>query len=76
MFTDLDEKVEDWYKLIKCEPNYLVHYHDGETVTLSTDMAKMKEEIEKWEGKDGYRRFMDFMSEVSGRQGNVAGRRR
>lgn len=63
-FTDLGESREDWYTLVKCDPNYLVHYHDGEVVTLSTDMVKMKKEIEKWEGKDGWIRFMNFMSEV------------
>jgi len=62
-FTDLGESREDWYTLVKCDPNYLVHYHDGEVVTLSTDMVKMKKEIEKWEGKDGWIRFMNFMSE-------------
>ena len=63
-FDDLDEKKSDWYELIKCNPNYLVHYHDGEIVTLSTDMTLMKKEIEKWEGKDGWIRFMEFMEEV------------
>jgi phytoene desaturase (3,4-didehydrolycopene-forming) len=65
MFEDLDEKISNWYTLKKCFPNYLVHYHDGETVTLSTDMAQMKLEVEKWEGKDGWARFLDFMNEVS-----------
>lgn len=64
-FADLDEKISDWYKLVQCFPNYVLHYHDGETVTLSTDMAQMKLEIEKWEGKDGWARFLEFMNEVS-----------
>lgn len=65
MFEDLGEKIPDWYTLIKCDPNYVLHYHDGETVELSTDMTKMKLEIEKWEGKDGWARFLNFMEEVS-----------
>lgn len=64
MFEDLDEKITDWYTLMKCDPNYVLHYHDGETVELSTDMTKMKLEVEKWEGKDGWARFLDFMKEV------------
>ncbi|KAK9895670.1 phytoene desaturase, partial [Cystobasidium minutum MCA 4210] len=63
MFEDLEERIQDWYKLIKCDPNYVLHYHDGEKVELSTDMTKMKLEIEKWEGKDGWARFLDFMNE-------------
>lgn len=65
MFEDLEEKISDWYTLIKCDPNYVLHYHDGEKVELSTDMTKMKLEIEKWEGKDGWARFLQFMEEVS-----------
>lgn len=65
MFEDLGEEISNWYKLIKCDPNYVLHYHDGEKVELSTDMTKMKLEIEKWEGKDGWARFLDFMNEVS-----------
>lgn len=63
LFEDLDESIPDWYTLKKCEPNYVVHYHDGEIVTLSTDMVQMKQEVEKWEGKDGWARFLDFMNE-------------
>ena len=62
-FEDLEESIPDWYTLKKCEPNYIVHYHDGEIVTLSTDMVQMKQEVEKWEGKDGWARFLNFMNE-------------
>lgn len=64
MFNDLDETTADHYTLKKCEPNYYVHYHDGECVTLSSDMAVMKKEVERFEGKDGWVRFLKFMDEV------------
>ncbi|GAA97688.1 hypothetical protein E5Q_04366 [Mixia osmundae IAM 14324] len=63
LFDDLGESVSEHYTLKKCEPNYKVYYHDDETVTLSTDMAQMKQEVEKWEGKDGWHRFLAFMRE-------------
>ncbi|KAG0147735.1 hypothetical protein CROQUDRAFT_655727 [Cronartium quercuum f. sp. fusiforme G11] len=63
LFDDLGEKVKDWYDLKKCEPNYIVHYDDKEKIILSTDMTKMKTEIERFEGKDGWGRFLDFLAE-------------
>ncbi|KAH9817696.1 hypothetical protein DFH28DRAFT_1081292 [Melampsora americana] len=63
LFDDLNEKVQDWYELKKCEPNYIVHYDDKEKLTLTTDMPKMKAEIERFEGKDGWARFLNFLAE-------------
>ncbi|KAH9819032.1 hypothetical protein DFH28DRAFT_1093728 [Melampsora americana] len=63
LFDDLNEKVKDWYELKKCEPNYVLHYHDKEKFTLTTDMPKMKSEIERFEGKDGWARFLCFLVE-------------
>ena len=31
---------------------------------LSTDNARMKQEIEKWEGKDGFSRYLNFLREA------------
>lgn len=50
-------------ELKKCEPNYNIWFGDGEHFRLSSDLAVMKSEIEKWEGKDGYFRYLDFLQE-------------
>jgi phytoene desaturase (3,4-didehydrolycopene-forming) len=50
-------------ELVKCEPNYNVHFHDNISVTLSTDLAKMKEEIERFEGEGGFERYLAFLQE-------------
>ncbi|KZT55192.1 phytoene dehydrogenase [Calocera cornea HHB12733] len=64
-FADLGTSLEaEGVTLLKCEPNYVVHFADGERVELSTDLARMKEEIEKWEGKDGFERYLGFMAEA------------
>lgn len=63
LFDDLGERVDDWYQLKKCNPNYVVHFDDKETVTLTSDMPLMKKEIERFEGKDGWARFLNFMTE-------------
>lgn len=63
-FRDLGTSLEDeGVKLVKCEPNYNVWFGDGERFQLSTDLAHMKKEIEKWEGKDGYSRYLAFLRE-------------
>lgn len=51
-------------RLLKCEPNYNIWFGDGETFELSTDVARMKTEIEKWEGKDGFERYLSFLQEA------------
>lgn len=62
----------------KCEPNYKIHFGDGEKFTLSTDGAELKKEIERFEGEGGYegyghaptlqrltrRRYLAFMQEA------------
>ena len=51
-------------KLIKCEPNYNLWFGDGESFELSTDVSRMKVEVEKWEGKDGFERYLGFLQEA------------
>ncbi|KAK4495094.1 hypothetical protein PRZ48_013421 [Zasmidium cellare] len=63
-FADLDTSLEDeGVKLLKCEPNYNIWFGDGERFRLSSDLAVMKEEVEKWEGKEGYARYLEFLGE-------------
>jgi len=64
-FRDLDTTLEaEGVELVKCEPNYHLWFGDGETFELSTDVARMKTEIEKWEGKDGFERYLGFLQEA------------
>lgn len=51
-------------ELLKCEPNYNLWFGDGESFELSTDTARMKNEVEKWEGKDGFERYLGFLQEA------------
>ena len=64
-FNDLDTSLEaEGVELTKCEPNYNLWFSDGESFELSTDVARMKEEVEKWEGKDGFERYLGFLQEA------------
>jgi len=49
---------------MKCEPNYNLWFSDGEAFELSTDISRMKNEVEKWEGKDGFERYLGFLQEA------------
>ena len=63
-FYDLDTSLEaEGVELLKCEPNYNIWFSDGESFELSTDTARMKREVEKWEGKDGFERYLGFLQE-------------
>ena len=64
-FRDLDTSIEaEGVQLLKCEPNYDVWFSDGESFRLSTDISAMKIEVEKWEGKDGFERYLGFLQEA------------
>lgn len=63
-FHDLDTTLEaEGVKLLRCAPNYQVWFADGETFELTTDLARMKTQIERWEGKDGFVRYLRWLEE-------------
>ncbi|WVF72604.1 hypothetical protein IAT40_007422 [Kwoniella sp. CBS 6097] len=64
LYNDLGTRLEDHVELVQCNPNYVIHYHDGEKVILSSDRAKLGAEVEKWEGKGGAARLEAFMREA------------
>ncbi|KAG7008722.1 phytoene desaturase [Physcia stellaris] len=64
-FADLGTTLlAEGVELMKCEPNYNLWFGDGESFELSTDIARMKTEVEKWEGKDGFERYLGFLQEA------------
>ncbi|KAJ5757145.1 Bifunctional lycopene cyclase/phytoene synthase [Penicillium nucicola] len=64
-FQHLGTSMDDMnIELLKCEPNCITWLHDGESFTTSTDLAKMKNQIEKFEGNSGFHRFLDFLQEA------------
>ncbi|KAJ3403229.1 hypothetical protein HDV05_007940, partial [Chytridiales sp. JEL 0842] len=46
-FADLGERLEDHLDLVKCDPNYILHFDDGDTMRLSTDLVEMRKEVER-----------------------------
>ncbi|KAI1779387.1 phytoene dehydrogenase [Hypoxylon cercidicola] len=64
-FHDLDTSLEaEGVELLQCPTNYNVWFADGECFELSTDLARMKAQIERWEGKDGFSRYLAWLREA------------
>jgi phytoene desaturase (3,4-didehydrolycopene-forming) len=63
-FYDLDTSLEaEGVELLRCPTNYSVWFADGASFELSTDLARMKDQIERWEGKDGFARYLAWLRE-------------
>lgn len=64
-FNDLDSSLEEaGVELIRCPINYDIFFADGEKVRTSCDESVMKQEIERWEGKDGFQRYLQWKAEA------------
>ncbi|KAI0551366.1 phytoene dehydrogenase [Xylaria curta] len=64
-FFDLDTTLEaEGVELLQCPTNYNVWFADGENFELTTDLARMKMQIERWEGKDGFVRYLRWLQEA------------
>ncbi|KAJ8108720.1 hypothetical protein ONZ43_g6342 [Nemania bipapillata] len=65
VFFDLDTTLEaEGVELLRCPTNYKVWFADGEDFELTTDLARMKTQIERWEGKDGFVRYLSWLREA------------
>ena len=61
LFAACGEEFSDWVTLIKMEPNYEVHFGDGSSMLMSSDLTTMIAELEKIEPgvTPGYYRFLE-----------------
>ncbi|KAI0388781.1 phytoene dehydrogenase [Xylariaceae sp. FL0594] len=65
VFYDLDTTLEaEGVELLRCPTNYKVWFDDGENFELTTDLARMKAQVERWEGKDGFSRYLAWLREA------------
>ncbi|HYN75808.1 MAG TPA: phytoene desaturase family protein [Candidatus Limnocylindria bacterium] len=61
------ENLEDWLELQPVSPLYRAFYPDGSTLDVHSDVDEMADEIERVCGPDeagGYRRYVDFVSQL------------
>ncbi|MDI7278192.1 MAG: phytoene desaturase family protein, partial [Anaerolineae bacterium] len=61
-FADLGRRRADYYELLKVDPNYRVHFHDGSSLALRTDLVAMREELEHIE-PGAFRNYLAFLAE-------------
>ena len=61
LFAACGEDFDSWVKLHKMEPNYAVHFGDGTSMEMSSDLAKMIPELERIEPgvTSAYYRFLE-----------------
>jgi len=63
-FADLGTSMpEAGVDLLRCETNYSVWFHDGACFQHSSDLAAMREQIERWEGPEGFERWVSWLQE-------------
>jgi phytoene desaturase (3,4-didehydrolycopene-forming) len=62
-FRDLGESLSDYLKLKRCDPNYRLYFHDGDTLDLSSDLTQLRSELTRYEG-DAYEQFFALQKEA------------
>jgi phytoene desaturase len=63
----VDERLTDWLDLAPLDPAYRAHFHDGSTLDVITDTARMAAEVSRVCGPreaDGYLRFVDYARQL------------
>lgn len=50
--------------LIKCDPNYQIWFADHDTLELSTDLYRLKQEVERFDGPGSFPRLFAFLAEA------------
>ncbi|MFP2929251.1 phytoene desaturase family protein [Pyxidicoccus sp. 3LG] len=61
-FRALGRRIEDYLTLLKCEPNYRVHFRDGSDVTFTSELCAMGRELERIE-PGSYARYLAFLAQ-------------
>lgn len=60
-FASVGRKLADYLELTRCDPNYRVTYRDGSTLTLTSDLTRMREELERLE-PGSFPRYLEFLA--------------
>ncbi|KAM0789932.1 hypothetical protein ACM66B_006772 [Microbotryomycetes sp. NB124-2] len=64
-FEDVGTSMQqEGIELVRCDPNYNVYFGDQEHIQLSSDLTTMKKEVERFEGEQGFARYLEFLREA------------
>ncbi|RJS24142.1 phytoene desaturase [Corallococcus sp. H22C18031201] len=61
-FRALGRRLEDYLTLLRCDPNYRVHFRDGSHVTFTSELCAMGRELERVE-PGSYERYLAFLAQ-------------
>ena len=61
-YTALGERMEDHLDLVRLDPTYRVHFHDGTSLDLTADLVHMREQLDAME-PGAFEAFLRFLSE-------------
>ncbi|UCF61829.1 MAG: phytoene desaturase [Anaerolineaceae bacterium] len=61
-FTELGERIEDHLDLIRVDPTYHIHFHDGATLALTSDLNAMQAQLEAIE-PGSFGGFLRYLNE-------------
>jgi phytoene desaturase len=60
-FAALGRRLEDYLTLLRCEPNYRLHFRDGSAITFTSELCTMGRELERFE-PGCFQRYLAFLS--------------
>jgi phytoene desaturase len=61
-FSALGRRLEDYLTLLRCEPNYRLHFRDGSDITFTSELCAMGKELERFE-PGSYARYLSFLAQ-------------
>ncbi|QGG49134.1 phytoene desaturase family protein [Heliorestis convoluta] len=65
-FTDIGKNIEDYLELVRLNPLYQLHFNDGTTMTLPSDMKDLLDEIRRI-NPDDVEGYLKYLSQIHGR---------
>lgn len=63
LFRECGHELDDHLDLVRMSPNYRIHFADGETLTVSSDIQHMRDQLDRFEPGAGAR-FVDFLADA------------
>jgi phytoene desaturase len=61
-YAALGQRMEDYLDLVRLDPTYRVHFHDGTHLDLTSDLIQMREQLEAIE-PGAFAAFLGYLSE-------------
>lgn len=62
-FSSVGRRLSDYLTLVRCDPNYRVTFRDGETLLLTSELTRMRAELERLE-PGSFERYLRFLGKA------------